>query len=168
MDILRGFGFETKLFIAQIINFLILAYLLKRFLYKPLLEVMRKREEKIKSGIEYADQSKLILEKTEQDKNDIIKNARIEAEKIITETKSAAEGMKREILDNSRQEAVKIMTEAKTQASLEMKKMEKNVETMSLDLSQKILNNLITSLFDEQEKKKIMEKAVGKLKDINK
>jgi F-type H+-transporting ATPase subunit b len=41
--------------VAQIINFLILVYLLKRFLYGPIVQAMNEREERIREEIEQAD-----------------------------------------------------------------------------------------------------------------
>jgi len=165
MDFLKTFGFDVKLFIAQIINFLILVYLLNRFLYKPILEILKQREKKIRTGLEDAEKSRIILEQAEKEKEEILKNARIESEKIINETKLIAEEIRKSIIDSSKSESEKIILEAKNQAKLEMEKMEKKIKVLSLDLSQKILTNLIQSLFNEQEKNKILERAIDKLRE---
>jgi F-type H+-transporting ATPase subunit b len=165
MDFLKTFGFDVKLFIAQIINFLILVYLLNRFLYKPILEILKQREKKIRTGLEDAEKSRIILEQAEKEKEEILKNARIESEKIINETKLIAKEIRKSIIDSSKSESEKIILEAKNQAKLEMEKMEKKIKVLSLDLSQKILTNLIQSLFNEQEKNKILERAIDKLRE---
>jgi F-type H+-transporting ATPase subunit b len=50
MEILNQFGLDWKLFIAQIVNFLVIAYIFKRFLYKPILDALHKRNDAIKKG----------------------------------------------------------------------------------------------------------------------
>jgi F-type H+-transporting ATPase subunit b len=58
MEILKTFGFDPILLGAQIINFLIIFYLLKRFLYKPVLGMLKTREDKIKEGIKQAEEAR--------------------------------------------------------------------------------------------------------------
>ena len=50
MEVLKNFGFDPVLLAAQIVNFLILIYILNRFVFKRVLEFLKAREEKIKSG----------------------------------------------------------------------------------------------------------------------
>lgn len=49
--------------IAQIVNFLILLWLLKKFLYRPILEAMQKREEEIANRLKTAKEKSLVAEK---------------------------------------------------------------------------------------------------------
>ena len=60
---MEAFGIQPLLLAAQIVNFLILAYILKRFLYKPVLEVLKKREKKIKDGLQAAEEGQAFLDK---------------------------------------------------------------------------------------------------------
>ncbi|OGH37773.1 MAG: hypothetical protein A2905_02955 [Candidatus Levybacteria bacterium RIFCSPLOWO2_01_FULL_36_10] len=165
MEILKQFGFIPQLFIAQVVNFLIIAYVFKRFLYKPILKMLKDREEKVKKSLEDAQKTTLILEKTEADRDKILKKTRIDAESILNDAKKIAEDEKTKILENSRYEADRIIKEAKVQASLEMAKMEKRISSMALDLSQKILNNVLSSIFSREEKETILKKASKELEN---
>ncbi len=51
MNILNTFGFQPVLFLAQLVNFLILVYVFKRFLYKPILKTLQERRRVIAKGI---------------------------------------------------------------------------------------------------------------------
>ena len=51
MELLKDFGFDPILLTAQIINFLIVLVVLKKFMYKPVLDMLKKRENDIKKGI---------------------------------------------------------------------------------------------------------------------
>ena len=169
MEILHQFGFDLKLFIAQIVNFLILAYIFKRFLYKPILNIFKEREEKIKAGLENAEKAKEALDNAKLDREAMLRETKTEANAIIENTKKMAEDMRQEFAAKSKAESERIVAEAKVQAQSEMKKVEKEVKNMSLDLSQKLLNEVIGKLFTEEEKQKILSRAVESIhKDADK
>ena len=45
------FGFQWQLFISQVISFCVVAFLLQRFAYKPILKVLEERRQRIAEGI---------------------------------------------------------------------------------------------------------------------
>src|SRR5437870_10658982 len=57
MEILKNFGFEPILFIAQIVNFVIIYLILKKFLYKPVLKLLKDRKQTIAGGLKQAEES---------------------------------------------------------------------------------------------------------------
>src|SRR5258708_2155343 len=90
MEILKTFGLNPYLTIAQIVNFLVLLYILKRYLYRPLFKVFKKREEIIKESIEKAQENEKILEKSKLQEKEILKKARITADEIIKDANERA------------------------------------------------------------------------------
>ena len=58
MELLSNLGINGKLLLAQIVNFFILLYILKRFAYKPILKVLDDRKEKIEKGLRDAENAK--------------------------------------------------------------------------------------------------------------
>lgn len=163
MEILKNFGFEPSLFFAQIINFLILAYVFKRFLYKPILTLLKTREEKIKKGIKDAENAHILKEEAQKERNEILKQARVEAQMLIDDAKKMAEEAKLQIQEQSKQEAEKIMQDTKLQAQLYMQNMEKKIKEMSLDLASDILSHITKNLFTNEEQEKILKRSVEKL-----
>ncbi len=167
MEFLKDLGLDKYLLVAQIINFLILFLILKALFFKPLKKVLEERKERIAKGLEDADTARILLEKTQKEKDEIIIAARQEIHLMMENTRKAAEDIKRKIVEDSKQESEKIVSEAKKEAENEMKKMEKQIKIMSLDISKKILSNVIPVLFDEKEKNAVLNKAVKKLEDKN-
>ncbi|MGA2090540.1 MAG: F0F1 ATP synthase subunit B [Endomicrobiales bacterium] len=163
MDILNSFGLDIKQFIAQIVNFLVIFLVIKMFLYEPIRKMLRERQEKIKKGLDDSQAATIMLEKTTQDKAEILKAARFEMQNIIDTARGTAEQIKQKIIEDSRQEAEKIVSQAKIEAQREMQRMEKQVTAMSLDLSQKVLASLLPSLFSEEQKVLILKKAAASL-----
>ncbi len=164
MQILNTFGFEPVFFAAQIVNFLILAVIFKKFLYKPILKTLKDRQRTIAKGIEDAEKAASEKANAVAEKDAIIKAAGREAEKILEDTKNAADGIKQTILSEAKKEAEKIIITAKNHADIQMVEMEKRAKAASLDNSVAILEKVLSGFFSRSEKEKILEKSMETLK----
>ncbi|PIT89407.1 MAG: ATP synthase F0 subunit B [Candidatus Levybacteria bacterium CG10_big_fil_rev_8_21_14_0_10_36_7] len=163
MEIIKDFGLQPEFFIAQIINFLILAFVFKKFLYKPILKILNDREEKVRKGIEDADKAHAELENATIKSEKFLQKAALQAEKIIEETKKSADNIRVELLGKSQADANKIINEAREQAKLEAQKSEKDAKTLALGLSEKVLEKVLGELFTKEEKSKILKRNISKL-----
>src|SRR3989344_2501397 len=135
MEILKNFGFEPVFFTAQIINFLILFFVFKRFLYKPILKILKDRTNAIEKGLRDTESARVALEEAEAQK-----------EKIIAQAHDAA------LLE---------LASARDQAS-----------DISIELSKKVLDRVLTEFFTKEEKERIctrniLSKVVRQSKKIN-
>jgi F-type H+-transporting ATPase subunit b len=91
--------------IAQIINFLILVWLLKRFLYGPIVRAMRERESGIASTIEEADRKRESAERQEQEYRQKIAELQQEREHLLREARDEADARRKELIQKAREEA---------------------------------------------------------------
>src|SRR5437763_6868781 len=93
-DILRQtaetFGWNWKLFLSQVISFSIVAFLLQRFAYKPVLTVLEERRRKIEEGQLNAEKIKKELAAAEKRYQEIVAKANADAQKMIDETRESA------------------------------------------------------------------------------
>jgi F-type H+-transporting ATPase subunit b len=166
MEILNQFGFDIRLFVAQIVNFLIIAYIFKRFLYKPLFSVIKKRDEVIKKGILDAENAQKTLEKAKVQKDEIIKEAVLEAEKIIDEARKQEQKVHEELSFKTKQDIAKMMEQARQQIDMERENLEKELKDVSLATSQKILEKAIKELFDKRDQEALMKRGIQKIKNV--
>lgn len=164
MEILNQFGFDIKLFAAQIVNFLVIAFVFKRFLYKPLLEILEKRKSTIKKGLLDAEKAQKALEEAEERKDAIISKAGIEADRIINEAKNQAESIREGMLEETKKEINAMMEATVTQIQLEKENFKKEAKNMSLEIARQVLNSTLSSLFDNKEKEIIVKKSISKIK----
>lgn len=165
MEILNQFGFDVKLFAAQIVNFLVIAYIFKRFLYKPILGVLDKRNEAIKKGLKDAEKAQKELEKAEAKSEELIARAGKEAEKMLEEAKNQAQATRDEMLETTRKDITRMMEETKQQIELERDNFRKEAQDISLELSKQILNQTIGSLFDAKQKDILVKKGLSLIKN---
>ena len=89
-NMLETFGVNGPLFFSQLIAFIIVAILLKKFAYKPVLDMLEQRKERIAEAEVNAEKIKSELAATESARDKILEEARTEANKLIEETRSAA------------------------------------------------------------------------------
>src|SRR5215471_7417619 len=83
------FGLDAPHFFAQVISFLIVAALLYRFAYKPVLTVLEERRQRIAEGLANAEKIKGELAKTEAARQEVLNKANAEANRLIEEARAA-------------------------------------------------------------------------------
>ncbi|MCW5558417.1 MAG: F0F1 ATP synthase subunit B [Verrucomicrobiae bacterium] len=96
------FGFNTPLFISQSISFVIVAFLLHKFAYKPILAQLEVRRQKIAEGLANAEKAGRELSNAQARAQEVIGQAGQQAAKIIEEARAAA-GM---VAEQERQKAI--------------------------------------------------------------
>lgn len=169
-ELIHKLGIEPKLLIAQIINFGILLLLLYRFLYKPVLGVLQKREDYIKKSLEEAknaekknkefEERKLReMKKVKDEANVILEKAILDSEKIKNETLEKAKSATDELLEKAKKE----INSQKDQMLLEARK---EVGDLVIMATSKIVGRVI----DKEDEKELINDTVknisGDKKDI--
>lgn len=128
MNIFTEFGVKPILLAAQIINFLILLFLLKKFLYGPILKILDERKKKIAESIANAEQIKQELMETQAAREKKLEQAAREAEKIIEEAVISAN----QIIDEAHQKAqadiAKMIAKSEAQMATERDKLHQEIK----------------------------------------
>ncbi len=167
MESIGQFGLDPVLLIAQIVNFLIIVWLLNRFLLRPLMANMKKRKEKITQGLEDAEKARKALEEAEGERQKILREAYAQAASIVEAARTEAEKVRAATLERSREEAGRILEEGRARIRLERQDMEKAVQRLSLDLSARILDSVVSNLFSAEEKERIVARGLESIRRLN-
>lgn len=122
MEALESLGIDWRLIIAQVINFLVLLFLLKKFLYGPIINILESRQKKIQDGLENFDHSEQELERAKNEAKKIIAEANEKANKITQETENIAKEKSTKILTDANLRSEKILSQAKDAAESEKDK----------------------------------------------
>lgn len=154
------FGLDPLLVAAEIVNFLIVLYILKRFLYKPVFSMLKKREDAVKDGLAKAEEGKKALEKAEAEEKKILKKASETASQIIKDAKEQSAQIVKDAQEKSKSEAKKIIADAKAQIEIERKdteaKLLKDVTGLSVELLRKSLSKILT----DKEQDEVVKRAI--------
>ena len=142
-SLLVVFGIDWKLLIAQSINFLILLAGLSYFLYKPVLRLLKTREEKIAKGVKDAEVAALARAKTEEEKGSILRAAEKDAEGVMRRAEEEAKKEREVIVRAAQARSDALMADARAQAE-ELKRQalresEKKIAQTAILAAEKIL-----------------------------
>jgi len=110
--IVNAFGIDVRLIIIQIVNFTILLVALMYFLYNPILNLLKHREEKIKQGIKDAEMAAMARAQAEEEKKLVMTEAHLAAEKVSDRAKKTAEVTAEEIITKAHNQAGLVLKDA--------------------------------------------------------
>lgn len=164
MDILNDFGFDPILFVAQIINFVIIFFILKKILYKPVLDIISKRDKEIKQGLKDKEEAENLLSNAELKETEIIQKAQARAEKIITDAKLEANETKAQIEEQARKDAERTLTQARDTIMQETKLAEEHLTNKIGTIAIGLLEKSLSGIFGKKEQETILKKAETQLK----
>ena len=117
------FGVNGWLLLSQIVSFCVVAFLLHKFAYHPILTVLEERRKRIADGLANAEKIKQQLAESEQRYQEILTKANTEAQKMIDDARASAAAVKEKETQRAIGEAEQILTKAREAAALEHTKM---------------------------------------------
>lgn len=167
MEVLHTFGIQPVLLIAQIVNFLIVLYLLKRFLYKPVFKMLHDRKILVQQGVEKTEEAQKLLEKTQKEEKDILKKAQQEARLLIDDAKKQADSMAKEAEIRAKKETGKMIEEAKGQIQRDVKDAEGRLTKHISTLAAQFLRKSLEDLVDQHDQEVLMQRALKKMEEAN-
>ncbi len=164
MEILKTFGIEPILLAAQIVNFLIIFWLLKKFAYKPIFAVLEKRRKLIEEGVNNAEESSKALEKALEEEKKILKKAQGQSQEILSEAQKQAALTLSEAESSAKTRVEKILDEAKKEIIKQSEETEKRLAAHTARLAVELLEKSLAGMVDTKTQKEVLEKAAKKLK----
>lgn len=162
-SVAHQFGVTWPLLIAQIVNFCLVAFLLYKFAFKPILTTMDVRQRKISDGLQYAEEMKLRLEESEKHYAEAIRKASVEAQKIVQEAREAGKVH----LEQSHQEAAHkaeyLLQQAEESIRIERDKMLAALKKEVKDLVLVTTGRVLSKELSEDERSNFAESAAIEL-----
>lgn len=163
MEVLSKLGVDWKLLLAQVVNFLVLLWVLRRFAYRPMLKFLDDRSKKIETGLRDAKLASEKLSEMEKKEREVLEAARKESGAIVVRAKESAEKMGEKIITESREEAARIMAETRKKIENEREslraEMKQELSGLVLLATEKVLGEKMKDVKDEN----IVREAVKKL-----
>jgi F-type H+-transporting ATPase subunit b len=159
-------GIEPKLLIAQIVNFLIIVFVLSKLLYKPILSMLAKRKKEIEEGLKLTEKMREEDEKFQQKKQKMLETTRAEAAVILEEARKQAKEEEKEIIAVAHKEAEAIIEKGKAEAQRAMTEMEKGVKKSAIELAVTMSKRLLTGILSNEDKHKLITKHVKELESM--
>jgi F-type H+-transporting ATPase subunit b len=102
--------------VVSIVNFLVILYLLRRYLWAPILTVLAERARKIREGLEMAEAARVERERMKDEVERLLADARRDAQAIAERVTKAAEAAAADIRSQAKVEADRIRERGRTDA----------------------------------------------------
>jgi F-type H+-transporting ATPase subunit b len=134
---------DPGLYIWVIAVFLVLAWLLAKFAWRPLLVALAARQDEIRKSLADADRAKQELARLQSESAQILAEARKEADQIISRTRADAIRVGEEMKAKARVDAENIVKNAERQISLETSRAVEKIRHEAIDLSVAIASKLL-------------------------
>jgi F-type H+-transporting ATPase subunit b len=165
--ILHQFGVTWPSFIAQVIVFLIVFWILKTYAFGPIIEVLEKRRRRIEESMADADRIKAQLAETEARTQEMIDDAHAESRRLIEEARKSSQALS----DRKTQEAIKeaeaIIARAHESNERERQKMfedlKKEVGRLVVVTTEQVANKVL----DEEDKRRLNDEVAKQVAASN-
>ena len=127
-------GFDPKAFLIQLITFLLVFYILKRYVFGRVVDLLEKRRETIEDGVRLTTEIKAEREKLTAEVIEAHKQARKDAEKLISETNDQAAFMLKDAEELAKAKVDKMLADAKKKIIEETDKARRSLERETVEL----------------------------------
>jgi F-type H+-transporting ATPase subunit b len=160
-ELIKTFHIDLKLIIAQLVNFGIVLFVLKKFAYGPVLKMMEERTDKIEKGMADAESAgKKILEIAEQEKTVLIE-ARKQAQEIVTKAEEIAKKNKEEIIIEAKNQSEKILADSAKKIEQEKNQMLQEIKGQIAELVIAATGKVLGEKMDSEKDKTIIDRAIN-------
>ncbi|MCP4051465.1 MAG: F0F1 ATP synthase subunit B [Mesoflavibacter sp.] len=157
--------FSIGLFFWQLVLFVGLVLLLRKFAWKPILDAVEKREEGIQNALDAAENAKLEMQNLQADNDKLLKEARAEREAMLKEARELKNKMIEDAKSEAQEQANKMIEQA--QAAIESEKksamaeLKGQVAGLSLEIAEKVVRQ---ELSNKDKQIELVESMLGDAK----
>lgn len=152
-NILEKLGVEWKLLLAQVVNFFLLLVVLRKYAYRPILRALEKRERAIAKSVDDAKAVEQNLAKSARERERMLEHAQKDANVILAEARSSAEGISATMKEEAQQRVAAILAKAEVDARLMKNKVvdEARAELgrLVVGATEKVIRQKLTAKADE-------------------
>ncbi len=156
---------DPGLFIWTILTFLLLLTVLAKFAWKPLLKMLKDREEMIRNSLDDAEKAQAELARLNAEGEEIINKARSEAQEILSQGKASASKMKEDTLNDAKEKAKSITDDAQKQIQVEKEKAIAEIKGEVVNLSLSVAEKLIKKNLSPEDNKALIDESLSNVKE---
>jgi F-type H+-transporting ATPase subunit b len=154
---------DPGLFIWTIVTFLVLLALLAKFAWRPLLQALESRQERIRKSLEDAERARQELERLQQESAKMMQQARIEAESIVTQTRADAERLREELKQKAKDEADNILRNAQQQIQLQTRQAIQQIRHEVADIAVLLASKLLERNIAKEDNARLIDDTLKQI-----
>ena len=153
--------------LVSLLNLLILFLLFKKFLFKPVNNMLKKRQSEIDEKYAAADEAKRVAEEDRLLWDEKIGTVKAETETMIKNAQDSAKRQSETILSKAKEQAEGIIHQAENAAQLEMKKAEDSIKKEIVEVSTVLANKILEREINTSDHRSLIDSFIEKIGDDN-
>ena len=154
-------GFNIPVLVAQLINFFLLLVVLRIFLYRPILDLLDRRSQRIREGLEAAEQSKEQAAQAEQEVARQIEEARRQGQALIAQAQETSTRIQEESRNQARREGEVLLERARNEIQLERDRAIGELRREFADLTVAAAEKVIGQSLDRQAHRRLIDEVLA-------
>lgn len=151
--------------LISLLNLLILFLLFKKYLFKPVMNMLAKRQSEIDARYEEADEAKRVAEEDKALWDEKIGTVKAEADDMIKKAQDSAKHQSETIVAKAKEQADSIVRQAETQAQLEMQKAQETIKQEIVEVSTALANKLLEREINADDHRDLIDSFIEKIGD---
>lgn len=163
---MEALGIDPALLISQIVNFLLLLLVLRFLLYKPILNMLQERREKIKEGLQYAERVKEEMTAEREKHQKELEEARRKAEEAIAQASRISEKEREKIVAEAQEEAHRILEQARAEIEYERRQAMIDLQEQAVELAIAAASKVIDKSLDKKEHRRLIKEFLAESGDL--
>ncbi len=163
MDFLNDFGVKPVFLAAQAVNFFILLFILKKFLYKPILGMLEKRKQTIAESLKNAEEIEIKLQKIGEEREEALKKVGKEAEEIIKDATEAANKIIAEAHGKAGEDIKRMVKKSEEAMEREREALHQEIKAEVSDLIVLSLQKVTGKVISGKDQKDLIDKSIKEL-----
>jgi F-type H+-transporting ATPase subunit b len=156
-------GINWKLFVAQIVNFAIVLFVLWKWVFGPVGSALEKRRERVEKSLKDAENIEKRVQEFERGQEERVAKARMEAEGIISKAGGAAAALKAQVQSEARGEAERIIRTAKQTIESEKQQAILKIREEAAELTVMATEKVLRAKLDEKGDRRLVEETLKEI-----
>jgi len=161
--VLGTFGLRGDLFVAQLVNFLLVLIVLWRFVYKPIFAILDAREKSIAKSVKDVEDISARVKASESERVAMMNDARKEAQAIIEAAMRETDMRKNEMIEAAKREVERVIARGKDQLAAEREAAMVDMRKDIIDIAVRAAAKIATEGMTQKKSQSLAEEVVRKL-----
>lgn len=161
------FGLNWKLFIAQLVNFAIVLFVLWKWVFTPLSKKMAERAARIEKSLKESDDIAKLHAQAEKDRQEAIRAARVEASAIIAKSEEAATKLKEDIIARAHESAKKVAEDSRRELATQREQLMADIRSEAAILVTAATEKILGEKLDAAADHKLIKRSLEAIRSEN-
>lgn len=157
---IAALGIDGKAFLTQLITFLVVFYILKKFVFGRVVDMLEKRRETIEKGVSLTSEMQVEKEKLEKEVEKTLKKAREDANDVLAKTHEQSSAMIKEAEEKAQSKVDAMIKEAKVKIADETARAKRSLEKELVELVINATEAVASEKLDAQKDSALIAKAL--------